>query len=72
MNGLLNTTTALPSGKESPVPTEYRVGWGAQPLWAFGEGTNLLALPGIGKFLSCPAHSMVTTLNMLHIYIFKI
>ena len=72
MNRLLNVTTALPAGKESPVPTKQGVGWGAQPLWAFGEGTNLLALPGIGQFLSCPAHSMVTTLILLHIYIMKI
>jgi len=71
-NGLFNATTALPSGKESPIPTEYGVGWGAQPLWAFGERTNLSALPGNGKFLSCPAHSMVTILTVPHIYILKI
>jgi hypothetical protein len=51
----LHATTALPSLKEPPVPTEQKTEWAPEPVWTFfGAGINPLSLPGITPFIIQP------------------
>jgi len=38
VSGQLHAPAALPTGKESLVPTGYEAGWAPEPVWTRGWG----------------------------------
>jgi len=40
-----DTSTALPPGKNPPVPIEQDAGWAPEPVWMLSEKINVLPMP---------------------------